>query len=183
MGSKRQWIIAAGLIGAFVLQFFIAGVILHETGHAFAAMLLGVPFNELKFGWFGIGPGVTVPSYVTHEFLVVFRYAGGLISGAVFLIVYTIYVILHRHAYSRSNWWVNDRWWFGYILLLTSMFNLFTAYYEGGRYEEYLKGYTAQISFSGALFSAFIVNAVMAFIIHKTIYRKRKTSPEYVPNK
>ncbi|MFC2067358.1 hypothetical protein ACFLUO_10020 [Chloroflexota bacterium] len=63
-------------------------------------MVLGVNFNELVFGFYGLGPGVTVPNYVSNEFLVYFRYAGGFLAALVFLMSYIIFTIRQRDAFS-----------------------------------------------------------------------------------
>jgi hypothetical protein len=61
-------------------------------GHIFlAAVIRGVPFAELKLGFLGINPSVTLPRWVDQNTRTVIFYAGGLSTGAVFLLGYLLY--------------------------------------------------------------------------------------------
>lgn len=42
---------------AYLLTIGIASIAIHEIGHFLAALILGVPINEIKINFIGINPG------------------------------------------------------------------------------------------------------------------------------
>jgi len=143
MTIKDALQLTLGIIGTalvFLMMFLVIASIIHESGHALAAMTLGIQFNELEFGWYGIGPGVTVPEYVSREFLTIFRFAGGLTSGSILLTGYIIYSVWQRRVFVEVLWWSKFRWWFSYCLSSPGTYEMFRGYYEGTQYDKYVAG-------------------------------------------
>ena len=70
----------------YTLAMVVVMVVLHESAHILAAMALGARFSELKLGFMGINPSVTLPEWFTGARQTVVHYAGGLAVGTVFLL-------------------------------------------------------------------------------------------------
>lgn len=159
-----------GITLVALVMNLVIGTIIHEAGHTLMAMAFGIPFNELKFAWHRLGPGVTVPNYVSQESLVYFRYAGGLTAGTVFLICYVLYSIWQRHSYVQPRWWSKFRWWFGYILLECCGCELLLSYLEGARFEDYITGKLPSLP---QLLIAFIATFLIHLLLTIVLVRKR----------
>jgi len=136
----KNWLKALGIVVISLLLLLVVGTFIHEMGHALMARILGIPFNELEFGWHGLGPGVTVPETTTQEQLVYYRYAGGFFAAFIFLVVYALYLYIKREKIFLSRWWSISLWWLAYPLLLTATFNLTLGIVEGGYFGRYVMG-------------------------------------------
>jgi hypothetical protein len=75
--SRRQ----LGCLVLYVVLIAIALVFIHEAAHILTAVIRGVPFNELKLGFWGINPSITLPQWVDENTRTVIFYAGGLTTG------------------------------------------------------------------------------------------------------
>ena len=105
------------------------------------AIIIGVSFEDLSFSFFpGRGPGVNIPKYVPVESFKYIRYAGGIFSGILLAVGYTLFFISHRKAFTELEWRENYKWWIGWILLFNIVYNLFISYFEGTHYIEYIDG-------------------------------------------
>ncbi|RLC91399.1 MAG: hypothetical protein DRI39_10420 [Chloroflexi bacterium] len=62
-------------------------------------MVLGARLNELKLGFLGIDPSVTLPEWFTGPRQAIVHYAGGLAVGTIFLVFYCVYWL---RKYRRS---------------------------------------------------------------------------------
>ena len=51
----------------YMLAMVVALVIVHEAAHILAALAFGAQFNELKPGFYGINPSVTLPEWFTAD--------------------------------------------------------------------------------------------------------------------
>jgi hypothetical protein len=173
MSFKGTFKVVLGVF-LFVIIFFGVAPFLHESGHAIAAVMLGVPFKELRFRFGGLGPHVTVPSYVSEEFLVYFRYAGGLFAGIVLLIIYVLYSFWQTEAYTQSGWWSKFRWWLGLIIIVPSGYNLLYGYLEGAHFEDYVTGkLPSMIQVLAALLFPVIIHLALTMVL---IRRNPRTS-------
>ena len=74
----------------YTLVMVVALVIIHEAAHILVAMTLGVRFGELKLGFLGINPSVTLPEWFTGTRQTIVHYAGGLTVGVAFLFFYLV---------------------------------------------------------------------------------------------
>jgi hypothetical protein len=135
----KQWlrITIFILVQPFVPPTGILPIIIHESAHWLTAFFSGVPISEIKFGFYGINPGVSIPSSVSPKVLPYFFYSGGLASGTVLFLIYVFYwVRQYRHLPSLDNW----------IMSMFTAFSIVIQVYSGileGKYHEF---YGAHIS-------------------------------------
>lgn len=144
-----------GYILLSVLLMAMAVVFIHEAAHILAAVILGVPFSELKLGFLGINPSVTLPQWLDADKRVIIFYAGGLGAGVVFLLGYLLYwVQQYRHKPSLLYWAMG---------LTTIMFaaEQFAAGYLEGRYHgAYIMSATTLFSPTDVLTYGWMIAAV-----------------------
>lgn len=145
----------------FIALLFIS-VVLHELSHAVAAIIFGVNPAELKFGWYILGPGVTVPDTFPLEDLVHFRYAGGAGAGILLLIGYITYILKCRAAI-KAQGLLSTNWWVGGIILFWSIFQFYNGYIESMRFDDYVTGSINYII-------PFILLLLLTSAIHFSIY-------------
>ncbi len=143
---------------AYFLAVVIFTVVIHELAHAVGAVIIGVPFQEIKIGLYGINPSIILPDRFTGAFLTPSYYAGGLAVGLILLGVYCIYWLRqYQKKPSLATWFM------GIWTLTAAAFQLSQGWFEG-RY------HAAYISTAGAIFSpinvAVCVPIMFAFVIH-----------------
>ncbi len=102
----------------FFIGTLIVSTVIHEAGHAVAALLLGVPISEIKIGFYGISPSVTIPERFGTMNLAPVHYAGGFGSGFALLILYTFLFLRYLKKPSFLHWSL------GFITMLLSGFQL-----------------------------------------------------------
>jgi hypothetical protein len=78
--------------------------IIHEVGHTIAALALGVPFSEIKFGFYGINPSVTIPDSFASTPLTIQHYAGGFTAAIILLPIYLFWFMRYRKKPTFINW-------------------------------------------------------------------------------
>jgi len=151
----------------FVAIFFIS-VVIHELSHTVAAIIMGINPTELKFGWYVLGPGVTVPDTFPLEDLIHFRYAGGLGAGLIFLTAYIV-CVLSCESLKKKKWWQSWKWWTVGFILFWSFFQFYNGYVESMRFEEYASGL---IDYTIPFMLIFLVANVIHFLIYYRIAKK-----------
>jgi len=157
-----------GMIFLFMIFFHIIGPLFHELGHVLMAIIIGVPFEDLSFVFYRLGPGVAIPKYVPVESLKYILYAGGIFSGILLAVGYTLFFISHRKAFTESEWWGNYKWWIGWILLFNIVYNLFISYLEGTHYIEYIDGVIpTETHLLIVLIISLALNSTMSIIFRK----------------
>jgi len=117
----------------YTLALVVALVIIHEAAHILTAVVLGVSFNELKLGFMGINPSVTLPEWFTGMRQTIVHYAGGLTVGTIFLIFYLGYWM---RKYRRNPSFFN--WSLGAVTLMLSAMQFATGYLEGRYHTAYI---------------------------------------------
>jgi hypothetical protein len=125
-------------------------------GHIFlAAVIRGVPFAELKLGFLGINPSVTLPRWVDQNTRTVIFYAGGLSTGAVFLLGYLLYwVRKYRRRPSPLHWAMG----LTTIMLATEQFA--AGYLEGRCHGAYIMSATTLFSPTAVLTYGWMIAAM-----------------------
>jgi hypothetical protein len=171
--DKRTPLLELGhllLYPGIFLAFLVGSTIVHEIGHALAAIMKGVKFDELTIGWYGIGPGVTIPHSFPVENLPFFRYAGGLTSGLLCLLLYVLFWVYPVQTRIERLRWGDLKWWTGEFLLFWAIFQLFNGYIEGARFEQY-------VTDPASLQPAFIIAIPVSLIVHVgvTFIRRRNS--------
>lgn len=158
-------------LGRFLLYtvifgaFLVGSTIVHEAGHALAAIIKGVKPNELIIGWWsGIGPGVALPDSFLAENLPFFRYAGGLTAGLLCFLFYVLFWVYPLQTKIPQVRWGGLKWWTGEFLLLWAIFHLLAGYFEGSRFEQYATGDALQLALIIAIAASLIVHVGMTFI-------------------
>jgi len=124
-----------GYLILYTLAMVVVLVVLHEAAHILAAMALGAQFAELKLGFMGINPSVTLPEWFTGPRQTVVHYAGGLAVGTVFLLFYLVYWM--RKYRRNPGFFV---WSLGAVTLMLAAMQFATGYLEGRYHAAYIIG-------------------------------------------
>jgi len=83
----------------------ILPIIIHEAAHWLTAVFIGVPTSDIKIGFYGINPGVEIPTSTPPEYVPFFFYSGGFTSGIFLLLLYFLYwVKIYRRNPSTTYW-------------------------------------------------------------------------------
>jgi len=164
--SQRQFI----YVLAYSLASGIALVIIHEAAHILTAMAFSVPYGELKLGFMGINPSVTLPEWFTGKRQTIVHYAGGLTVGAVFLLFYLVYWI--RKYYNNTNFFI---WSLGLITLMMAATQFATGYLEGRYHTAYIIGAMVFLSPTDVLSYSWAISAIF-FHLSLCSWRRMKMS-------
>ena len=65
------------LLMLYMLALVLVTIIVHEAAHILTAMAFGARFGELRLGFIGINPSVTLPEWFTGIRQTVVHYSGG----------------------------------------------------------------------------------------------------------
>jgi hypothetical protein len=89
--------------------FYLVGVIIfttiiHEAGHIIAALALGVPFTEIKLGFYGINPLVTLPDRFASAPFTIQHYSCGFTAAIILLPIYLFWFRRYRKNPTFLNW-------------------------------------------------------------------------------
>lgn len=109
----------------YLIGITIFIVIIHEAGHTIAALALGVPFTELKFGFDGISPFVITPDWFAGAPLTIQHYAGGFTAAIILLPIYLYLFRRYRKKPTLLNWFM------GLITITAFGLHLGEGYIEG----------------------------------------------------
>jgi len=164
--SRRQCV----YLMLYTLAMIVVLVIIHEAAHIMTAMVLGVRFGELKLGFMGINPSVTLPEWFTGTRQTVVHYAGGLTVGVVFLLFYLFYWV---RKYRRDPGFFT--WSMGAITLMLAAIQFATGYLEGRYHTAYIIGAMSFPSPTDILTYSWAISAVF---FHSSLcpWRNIKTS-------
>jgi hypothetical protein len=135
--SRRQFI----YVFLYLLILVLAFVIIHEGAHILAALALGARFDELKLGFYGVNPSVTLPEYFIGTRQTLVSYAGGLAAGMILLLFYLLYWVRRYHSTPTFFYWS-----LGLVTVTFSGAQLAMGYLEGRYHAAYIIG-------AGSLFS------------------------------
>jgi len=125
----------------YTLAMIVVLVVLHEAAHILAAMALGARLGELKLGFTGINPSVTLPDWFIGARQTVVHYVGGLAVGTVFLL---FYLLCWMRKYRRNpSFFV---WSLGAVTLMLAAMQFATGYLEGRYHAAYIIGAMAFLS-------------------------------------
>jgi hypothetical protein len=127
--SRRQLVYLA----AYVVAMAIALVLVHEAAHVLTAVVRGVPFGEMKLGFWGINPSITLPHWVDEDTRTVIFYAGGLTTGVVFLLVYLLYWLRKYRREPSLLYWV-----MGLTTIMLAAEQFAAGYLEGRYHGAYI---------------------------------------------
>ena len=94
-------------------------------GHTIAALALGVPFTEIKFGFDGISPFGIIPDRFANAPLTIQHYAGGFTAAIILLPIYLFWFRKYRKKPTLFNWFT------GLITISAFGFQLGQGYIEG----------------------------------------------------
>ena len=139
----------------YTVAIAAASVLAHEAAHILAALALGVPLGELKLGFLGINPSVTLPEWLTGTPRTIVRYAGGLATGAGLLLFYLLHwARMYRRAPSFFLWLL------GAVTMVFAAMQFATGYLEGRYHGAYITGAMSAFSVTDILIYGWAVSAV-----------------------
>lgn len=106
-------------------------VIVHEGAHYITALILGIPIAS--FTWFDLN--YFAPVFVSGSTdnvagMTIVSYAGGLVTGALLLII----LILKRSWFNQSLY----RWVLGFFFAIFSLYQLCLGVFEGAFHDKYI---------------------------------------------
>ncbi|MFO7772502.1 MAG: hypothetical protein R6V59_00905 [Dehalococcoidia bacterium] len=142
-------------IALYTIVIAAASVLIHEAAHVVAALTLGVPFDELRFGFLGINPSVTLPEWFTGTPRTVVHYAGGLTAGAGLLFYDLLYWV---RRYRRSPYVFG--WFLGAVTSVFAAMQFATGYLEGRYHGAYIIGVMSFFSLTDLLMYGWAISAV-----------------------
>ncbi len=119
----------------YLIVLAVISVFIHEAAHVAAAVTRGIPFGELKIGFWGINPSVTLPPGLNDATKTIIFYAGGLTSGFVLLLFYGFYWVRKYHKKPSKLTWV-----FGMVTIALAAVQFSFGYLEGRYYSTYITG-------------------------------------------
>jgi len=154
----------------YTLALGVALVIIHEAAHILTAMAFGVRFGELKLGFMGINPSITLPEWFTGTRQTVVHYAGGLTAGTVLGTVLLLFYLLYwMRKYRRNpNFFT---WSLGLITLMMAAIQFATGYLEGRYHTAYIIGAMSFLSPTGVLTYGWAISAVF---FHSSLCSRRR---------
>lgn len=152
--TKRKLIF---ILGLYLLGLLLFTFVLHEISHIAAALIIGVPWNEIRIGWYGINPNVSFPERFAGTDLWLYYYSGGITAGVVSIIIYMFWYRKLKRNPSVINW----------MLALTTIAfagpHLAQGYNEG-------RFHVAYMYYAGSLFNVLNVSIWLAFLIAVLIH-------------
>ena len=149
----------------YFLALVIVASVIHESGHAVAAVLIGVPVGEIQFSLRGLVPTTSIPPRFATSNLTIFHYAGGFTSGLILIIVYFLY---WYKRYQKKPTQMN--WCMGLATAAAVGIEIFEGYMEGLFNAAYMQ-YANSNSGSGIIFPVLYSLAVIgAFLIHRILF-------------
>jgi len=148
--TRRRVILVSSV---YLLGLVVVTTIVHEVGHFIAALVMGIPLNEIDIGLYGINPSVTIPERFASSNLSIFYYAGGLTTAGILIIVYLIF---WYRKYKREPSLIN--WLMGLITITIAGFHLAQGYNEG-------RFHAAYIYYSQTLFNPLTIIICLSVIV------------------
>jgi len=119
----------------YTVAIAAASVLAHEAAHVVAALALGVPFNELRLGFLGINPSVTLPEWFIGTPRTITYYAGGLTAAVGLFAFYLLYWVKKYHRNPSFFCWCP-----GAVTVVFLAMQLATGYLEGRYHGAYVVG-------------------------------------------
>lgn len=139
----------------YTLAIAAASVLVHEAAHIVTALAFGVPFNELRLGFLGINPCVSLPEWFNGTPRTIVYYAGGLTAGVGMSLFYFLYW-LRRYRRDPSPFC----WSLGSVTIVLVGMQLATGYLEGRYHGAYIAGATSLFSPTDVLIYGWAASAL-----------------------
>ncbi len=140
----------------YTVAIAAASVLAHEAAHIVAALALGVPFRELRLGFLGINPSVTLPEWFTGTPRTIVYYVGGLTAGTGLFLLYMVYWA-RRYRRDPSPFF----WSLGAVTIVLAAMQLATGYLEGRYHGAYVVGAMSLFSPTDLLIYGWAASAVL----------------------
>lgn len=149
--SRRQ----CARLMLYTLALVLITVIMHEAAHILTAVAFGAQLGELRLGFMGINPSVTLPEWFTGVRQTVVHYAGGLTAGVALL---TYYLLYWARRYRRTPSFFY--WSLGAVTLVLSAMQFATGYLEGRYHAAYIIGAMSFLSPTDVLTYGWALSAI-----------------------
>ena len=149
--SRREAI----YVTVYTVAIAAASVLAHEAAHIVAALALGVSFNELRLGFLGINPSVTLPEWFIGTPLTITYYAGGLTAAVGLFAFYLLYWVRKCHRNPSLF-----HWSLGAVTIALAAMQLATGYLEGRYHGAYVVGAMSLFSPTDLLIYGWAASAI-----------------------
>ena len=119
----------------YTVVLLVTLVLIHECAHVLTAAFLGVPLQELKVGFWGVSPAVTLPGWFRGTPRIIVYYSGGFFSGTVLAGYYLFQ--LRRYYFQKPTQYL---WAKGLITIALAATQFATGILEGQFHNAYVSG-------------------------------------------
>jgi len=160
--NRRSWL----LLLLFFIVISIVAIVVHEAAHVIAALILGVPFNEIEIGFYGISPSVNIPERFINSNLTLYHWGGGITASILLL---STYFLLWFRRYRRTPSPMNSM--LGLITIVLACFQLSQGYIEGRFHHAYI---TLAGSIDNPLNLIYLFAVIASIFIHFTLFPMSK---------
>jgi len=148
---------------AYLVVLVIADTLIHETGHYLAALVIGVPANEIKFRFVTLSPEITIPSRFNNNIsLTFYHYVGGIFAAIVLLVVYLLFWYRKYRVNPTGLFWA-----LGFATILLCGEEVGNAIYEGGFHGAYMHYINSPFSIIDLLILSCVL---MGFVVHLKLF-------------
>jgi len=139
----------------YTILLALASIFMHETAHILTAIIKGVPFGELKLGFWGINPSVTIPNWVSEDIKIAIFYSGGLATGVILLLGYLLYWVHRYHTRPSILCWA-----MGLATIVFAGQQLIAGYIEGKYHSAYILGASSLLSSTNLMIYVWMISMV-----------------------
>lgn len=151
---------------AYIFIYFVGITILmgviHETGHAIAALIQGVPFSDLNIAIDGINPSITIVGQITRTLnLAPYYYVGGFSAA---FVLFVVYIFLRKRYFNKPSVLI---WWIGLITVVAVGFQVGQGIVEGRFHALYIATADSAFNLTDMVIIPCIIYAV---VVHLLIY-------------
>ena len=139
----------------YFVGIFVTAALVHESAHIVVALFMGIPFNELKIGFSGMNPSVTIPERFTTGNLSILYYSGGLVAAGFLTFIYSYWYKRYQKKPTFTSWFM------GLITIAIAGFHLAQGYTEGRFHSAYIYFSRMPLSPLAIIISIFVIVSIL----------------------
>lgn len=166
-GNKMERVKPVLRILPIVVCLVVITVVVHELAHLIAAFVMGVPVDA--FTWFdptSISPAITFGPTDNQLGVVIVLFSGGLVTGALWLIICSTFFISKKYAERGLLWWL-----LGLFVAVLAFWQVGQGVLEGVLHQTYTSGAGKAGSFSFVIQCLFIILGLLIYLWPTHLWR------------